>query len=107
MDDTSRLWGQKGATLSDKSAEKEYGISRKEIREAIKSGELQFREGSIYGNLWFRLLRIEVEKLVEKKYGADHLREKRNKKELEVIDKELKELKARVSELEQRKEELL
>ena len=107
MYDTSRLWGQKGATLSDKSAEKEYGISRKEIREAINSGELQFREGSIHGNLWLRLLRVEVEKLVEKKYGADHLREKKNKKELEVINKELKELKARVSELEQRKEELL
>ena len=107
MNNTSHLWGQKNATLSDKSAEKEYGISRKDIIEAINSGELQFREGSMHGNPWFRLLRIEVEKLVEKKYGADHLREKKNKKELAVINKELKELKARVAELEKRKKELV
>jgi len=100
---TSHLWGQKNATLSDKSAEKEYGISREEIFAAINAGELQFREGSMHGYPWFRLLRIEIEALVEKKYGADYLKEKKVKKELAVIDKELKELKARVSELESRK----
>ena len=44
MDNTSHLWGQKNASLSDKSAEKEYGITRKEIYEAVNAGELQFRE---------------------------------------------------------------
>ena len=29
MSNTSNLWGIKNQTLSDKSAEKEYGISRK------------------------------------------------------------------------------
>ena len=105
MNDTS-LWTQKNKTLSDKSAEKEYGISRKEILNAIKAGELQYREGSIYGNPWFRLLRVEVEYLVEKRYGAGYLKEKRNKKELSEINRELKTLYRRILELETRKKEL-
>ena len=107
MDDTSYLWRKKNETLSDKTAEKEYGISRKEILAAINAGELQFREGSIYGNPWFRLLRTEVERLAEKKYGVDYLKEKKAKKELSEINRELKELHIRVAELEHRKKELL
>ena len=106
MADTSHLWTQKNATLSDKSAEKEYGLSRKEILEAINKGELQCREGNIYGNPWYRLLRVEVEKLVEKKFGAAYLKDKNTKKELAAINKELKELNKRISELEKRKSEL-
>jgi hypothetical protein len=107
MNDTSSLWGRKNETLSDKSAEKEYGISRKEIIDAINAGELQFREGSIHGNPWFRLLRVEVETFVEKKYGKKYLKEKKTKKELSEINKEIKTLKARLSELENRKKELI
>ena len=106
MNNTSELLRMKEQTLSDKSAEKEYGISRKEITDAINARELQFREGSIYGNPWFRLLRVEVEQLVEKKYGAAYLKEKKNKKELSDINRELKTLHARISELESRKKKL-
>jgi hypothetical protein len=107
MADTSQLWSQKNATLSDKSAEKEFGITRAEILNAINEGELQFREGSMHGNPWFRLLRIEVESLVAKKFGVDYLKEKKNKTELAEINKELKSLQKRISELEKRKKELL
>ena len=107
MIDNSDLWRIKDQTLSDKSAEKEYGISRKEIIDAINARELQFREGSIYGNPWFRLLRVEVERLVEKKHGADYLKEKKNKKELSEINRELKTLRARISKLEYRKKDKL
>ena len=107
MSNTSKLWGMKNQTLSDKSAEKEYGISREEIIDAINAGELQFREGCIYDNPWFRLLRVEVESLVEKKYGADHLKKMKVKKELSEINRELKTLNTRVSELELRKKVLL
>jgi len=100
-------WGNKNATLSDKSAAKEYGITRQEILDAINAGELQFRESSIYGNPWYRLLRTEVENLVERKYGVAYLKEKKAKKELSEINKELKALKIRVAELETRKMELL
>lgn len=103
----SNLWRQKNATLSDKSAEKEYGISREEIYNAINAGELQFREGSMHGYPWYRLLRVEVESLVEKRYGADYLKEKKTKKELSEINRELKTLKTRISELEAQKSQLL
>ena len=107
MDNTSHLWGMKDATLSDKTAAKEYGISRDEIIDAINAGDLQYRVGSMHGNPWFRLLRVEVERLIEKKYGSDILREKLAKKELSEINRELKTLYARVKELEDRKKELL
>jgi hypothetical protein len=107
MDNTSHLWSMKNETLSDKTTEKEYGISREEIYAAINAGELQFKQGSVFGNPWYRLLRVEVERLVEKKYGADYLREKKAKKELSEINRELKSLKTRVNELENRKKELL
>ena len=63
MNDIGNLWGQKNETLSDKSAEKEYGISHDEILEAINSRELQYKLGNMHGNPWFRLLRVEVEVL--------------------------------------------
>jgi hypothetical protein len=107
MYNTTNLWGQKNATLSDKSAEKEYGISRSEIYDAINAGDLQFREGSMQGYPWYRLLRFEVELLVEKNHGIEYVKKMKTKKELSEINKELKSLKIRVSELETRKKVLL
>ena len=107
LDVTSHLWGRKSETLSDKTAEKEYGLSHSDIIDAINAGQLQFREGSMHGYPWLRLLRVEVELLVEKKFGADYLKEKITKKKLAEINKELKALKSRISELENRKMHLL
>ena len=42
-------WGRKDATLSDTTAQKEYGLTRAEILEAIQVGQLQYREGSARG----------------------------------------------------------
>lgn len=106
MNEESGLWRQKGETLSDVSAEKEYGISRKDIYNAINQQKLQFREGSMHGNPWFRLLRQEVETLVLEKFGEEYLKEKKVKKELLQLNRELKTLKARISEIEKRKSEL-
>jgi len=107
MKNTSHLWGMKNETLSDKSAEKEYGLSRKEIIDAINLGELQFREGSMHGNPWLRLLRVEVETYIEKKYGADYLKDRKDKKYLSEINKELKTLQNRIAILEMEKRKLL
>ena len=41
---SASVWTQKGATLSDKSARKEFGLSQEEIIKAIKSKKLQYRE---------------------------------------------------------------
>lgn len=49
MDDGDSMWSRKGATLSDKSARKEFGLTQQEIIEAIQSGKLQFRESNMHG----------------------------------------------------------
>jgi len=65
-------WSKKGATLSDKSARKEYGLTQEEIIEAIKEGKLQYRNNNIYGNPYLKLVRSEVETLVDEKHGSNY-----------------------------------
>src|SRR5450759_4514092 len=43
-------WNRKGATLSDVTAKKEYGVDRDFIVKGIRAGKLEFREGAIWGN---------------------------------------------------------
>src|SRR5438309_10680792 len=73
MSDGDLIWSQKGATMSDKSARQEFGLTQQEIIAAIRAGKLQFRESNMHGNPWYRLLRQEVESLVRDKWGLDHL----------------------------------
>jgi hypothetical protein len=40
-------WNRKGATLSDVTAEKEYGVTRDFILKGIRAGKLECREGSV------------------------------------------------------------
>lgn len=54
-------WGRKGATLSDKTARREFGLTQDEILRAIDAGQLQYRVSSIHGNPWLRLLHREIE----------------------------------------------
>jgi len=56
--------------LSDKSARKEFGLTQEEIVQAINEGKLQYHLQSIHGNPFIRLLRSEVEALVEAKHGV-------------------------------------
>ena len=100
-------WTTKGATLSHKSAEKEFGLTFDEIVEGIRAGKLQYRENSIYGAPFLRLIRSEVEALVSEKYGKDHLNKKKWKKELADINKTLKQLETETLSRETRKAELV
>lgn len=100
-------WQRKGATLSDKTALKEYGLTQDEIVEAIRAGELQYRQSSIHGNPFLRLLRQEVEALVKRKHGEDYLQGQQAKTELTNINRELKKLKKQIAALEARKSKLL
>ena len=77
--DDSAVWVQKGATLSDKTAQKEFGLREEDIIEAIKAGKLQYRHNTLYGNPCLKLLRHEVEDLVSAKYGGDYLQTKNAK----------------------------
>ena len=104
---SKREWVTKDGTLSDKTASIEFGLTQKDIIKAINEGKLQFREGSIYGNPYFRLLRTQVEKLVEEKFGKEFLIASKAKTEIKRIDKELKELKLKIELLEQQKNKLV
>lgn len=42
-------WGRKGATLSDKTARSEFGLTQDEIIAAINAGKLQYRPSSMHG----------------------------------------------------------
>jgi hypothetical protein len=101
------LWTKKGATLSDKSARQEFGLTQEEITEAIAGGKLQYRLNNIYGNPYLRLIRREVEALVGEKHGSKYLEKKKLKKELVQINRTLKALKTQVMALEKRRVELL
>jgi hypothetical protein len=100
------IWSRKGATLSDKSARQEFGLTQQEIVAAIRAGKLQFREGNMHGNPWFRLLRHEVEALVKETGGQDHLQKKKLQKEMADLDKEARKLKTRLKVIERRRAEL-
>jgi len=105
MDDSE--WQRKGATLSDTTAQKEFGITHDQIVRAIRAGKLQYREGSMHGNPWLRLLRREVEALVAGEQGVDYLKSKKTKTELARINRDLKRLKNEIAALELRKAKLL
>ena len=99
-------WRQKGATLSDKSARQEFGLTQAEIFAAMRAGKLQFRQSNMHGNPWFRLLRHEVEALVREKGGQDHLHKKKLQKELADLNKEARKIKTRLKAIERRRAEL-
>jgi hypothetical protein len=100
-------WQRKGATLSDKTARAEFGLTQDEIIEAIRAGTLQYRQGSIYGNPWLRLLRREVESLVRTRHGDRYLRERQARTELARVNRELKRVRTELAALEERRSELI
>lgn len=102
-----RRWSEKGETLSDVSAQKEFGISREDIIAAIRADKLQYREGNMHGNPWLRLLRHEVEFLVGEIFGEKYLEEKKIRNELAQITKEEKSFKRQIVLLGKRKTKLL
>jgi len=61
----------------------------------------------MHGNPYFRLLRHEVEALVDEKYGAHYLENKRLKNELAQVNRNMKRLKSELVTLEKRKIELI
>lgn len=107
LDDLDSEWRRKGATLSDKAAREEFGLTQDEIVRAVRGGELQYREGSMHGNPWLRLLRREVEALVRSKHGESHLKAHKAKAELARVNRELKLLKKQIAALEKRRSELI
>ena len=105
MDEHYGEWNMKGATLSDKTAAREYGLTREEIWKAVNAGELQYRPQAIHGNPFLRLLRREVEAFVADRHGGTELAERKRKAELTKIEREIRRLKREIAKLEIRKTE--
>jgi len=105
--DYGNEWGRKGATLSDKSARAEFGLTQDEIYAAIDAGKLQYRRAAMHGYPWLRLLRREVEDLVSTRHGERYLRERRARTELKRVNRELKQLRTQLTALEERRAALL
>ena len=99
-------WNRKGATISDVTATKEYGVGRDFIVKGIRAGKLEYREGAIWGNPYIRVLRSELEHYISEELGADHLRRNKNQTELRRIKKEMADLRKRLDELQARRKEI-
>ncbi len=99
-------WNRKGATLSDVTAKKEYGVSPDFIMKGIRAGKLEYREGVIWGNPYLRVLRSQLEQYIAEELGADRLSSGKHQTELRKIKKEMADLKKRLAELQARSTEL-
>lgn len=99
-------WNRKGATLSDVTAKKEYGVDRDFIVKGIRAGKLEYREGVIWGNPYLRLLRSQLEQYIAEELGKDCLSRVKKQTELRKIKKEIANLKRRLNELQAKRMEL-
>ena len=107
MSEGDSMWSRKGATMSDKSARQEFGLTQQEIIAAIRAGKLQFRQSNMHGNPWYRLLRHEVESFVRDKSGLDHLTKKKLQKELADLNTETRKIATRLKAIERRRADLM
>lgn len=99
-------WNRKGATLSDVTAQKEYGVTRDFIVEGIRAGKLEYREGAVWGNPYLRVLRSQLELYITERCGEEQFLKKKAQTELRVVSKEIADTRRKLAELEARKAEL-
>lgn len=103
---SKKVWTIKGATLSDKNAMKEYGITKEEIIGGLNEGKLQYKLNHIHGNPYYKLIRKEVENLLKEKYGASFLEKQSTSNRLNQVNTELSKLKRQQKKLTLEKTEL-
>jgi hypothetical protein len=99
-------WTRKGATLSDVTAEAEYGVNRGFIVKGIEAEKLEYREGAIWGNPYLRILRSQLEKYITEELGEAYLVKVKNQAELGAIKKEISRLKKKLNLLQDRKAQI-
>jgi hypothetical protein len=99
-------WNRKGATLSDVTAKAEYGVDRDFVIKGIQTGKLEYHHGSVWGNIYLRILRSQLEKYIADELGPEYLAKVKNKSELREIKKEIFDIKKKLEKLQIRKIEL-
>ncbi len=97
-------WTRKGATLSDITAQNEYGVSRDFIVKGIEAAKLEYRPGAIWGNPYLRILRSQLERYIAEELGEGYLVKVRSQTELRKIKKEIADLKKQLTALQARKD---
>ena len=100
-------WNRKGATLSDVTAEAEYGVTRAFVIKGIQTARLEYRDGSIWGNPYLRLLRGQLETYIGEELGEAYLVKVKDQAELRKVKKEMSDLKKKLKALEGRKADLV
>jgi 50S ribosomal subunit-associated GTPase HflX len=101
------MWHKQGETLSHNNACKEYGLTEKQIIDAVRQGKLQYKKNYAHGNPYFRLLREEVKLLAQELLGANGVSEQAVKHQLATISKEINSLKRTLASLEKQRSQLL
>jgi uncharacterized protein with von Willebrand factor type A (vWA) domain len=99
-------WRRKGATLSDKTAREEFGLTQDDIYAAIGAGKLQYRQATMHGNPWLRLLRREVEAFAREAHGDRDVNQQQARADLRRVNREIRRLRAELSALEERRAKL-
>lgn len=99
-------WNRKGATISNKTAAKEYGVDWDFIVKGINAGKLEFRESSVWGNPFIRVLRRQLEDYIKEELGETHLQKRKHDDELRKVKSEISSLKKKLKELEAKKKAL-
>jgi hypothetical protein len=99
-------WNRKGASLSDVTAQKEYGVSRDFIVQGIRAGKLEYQEGSIWGNPYLRILRSQLEQYIAQQLGSNNLAGTKARTELRKINHEIASLKKKLATLQAKKAEM-
>ena len=99
-------WNRKGASLSDKTARKEYKVDQEFIINGIEAGKLEYRDSSVWGSPFIRILRRQLEEHITSELGPEYLAKARAKIDLQKIKKDIAEIEQNLSALQTRKAEL-
>ena len=99
-------WNLKGATLSDVTAKKVFGVTDDFITKGIRAGKLEYRYGSVWGNPFVKLLRRQLEAYIAEELGSQLLLSKKAKAELPQVQRQIAGLENQLAALRLRKVEL-
>ncbi len=103
---SDQYWVMPGASLSLKNACNEYAVTEIDIVNAMREGKLNFRKNYAHGNPYYKLLRGEVEALVNNLYGSDHVKKTKKNHKIKKINSEINSLKRKIRKLEKEKADL-
>ena len=81
-------------------------MSGKFIIKGIRAGQLEYREGAMWGNPYLRILRSQLEKYIAEELGPDTLSMEKHRTALQKIKGEIIKTKKRLKELEIKKIEI-